>query len=70
MKTQETENKHLSSGKDETAEMVGLTTKTAGIGATAGAGVAAIIGGPVVMAGLIGGGLACLGAGIWKAIKD
>ena len=55
---------------DSRSEAMEKTTKTASVGAGAGVGVAALIGGPVLLCGLAGGGLACLGAGIMDLLDD
>ena len=52
---------------DNEKEAIGLATVVAGIGATAGCGVAALIGAPLAPFALVGGGIACIGAAIAKA---
>lgn len=54
----------------EEGEVVAFVVTLAGVGATAGCGVAAIIGAPFTAAALIGGGLACLGGAIIKGKED
>ena len=49
---------------------IAKTKETAAVGAGAGIGVAALVGAPVAICGLIGGGLACLGAGIFSLFDD
>ena len=51
-------------------EALKTVEKTAGIGAGAGVGVAALVGAPFLLGGLLGGGIACLGAGIFKLLDD
>ncbi len=50
-------------------EVIATTTTAAGIGAAAGAGIAALFAAPLLIPALIGGGVACIAGAIIASTK-